>query len=94
MIPRLTPYVADFDENVRFTAIDGLADRDPERIAGPLIDALVRPEEESGRIRRTVVEVLERRKIPLGARARQVAAMLTGPLAEDFKVDGGIVKKK
>jgi hypothetical protein len=94
VIPRLTPYVADFDENVRFTAIDGLADRDPERIAGPLIDALVRPEEESGRIRRTVVEVLERRKIALGARASQVAAMLTGPLAEDFKVDGGIVKKK
>jgi hypothetical protein len=91
---RLTPYLADFDENVRFTAIDGLANREPEKIAGPLIDALVRPEEESGRIRRTVVEVLERKKVPLGARGGEVTAMLTGPLAEDFKVDGGIVKKK
>jgi hypothetical protein len=91
---RLTPYLADFDENVRFTAIDGLANQDPQRIAGPLIDALVRPEEESGRIRRTVVEVLERRKAPLGARAQEVATMLTGPLAEDFKIDGGTIKKK
>ena len=91
---RVKPYVADFDENVRFTAIDGLSGRDPEKIANTLIDALVRPEEESGRIRRTVVEVLERRKVPLGARAPEVTKMLTGPLAEDFKIDAGIVKKK
>ena len=94
VLARLTPYVADFDENVRFTAIDGLANREPEKIAGPLIDVLVRPEEESGRIRRTVVEVLERRKVPLGARAGEVTAMLTGPLADDFKVEGAVVKKK
>jgi hypothetical protein len=94
VISRLVPYLPDFDENVRFTAIDGLGSRDPEKIVNPLIDALVRPEEESGRIRRTIIEVLEKRKVPLGARAQEVAAMLTGPLAQDFKVDGGIVKKK
>jgi hypothetical protein len=94
VIPRVTPYLPDFDENVRFVAIDGLAGRDPQKIVGPLIDALVRPEEESGRIRRTVVEVLQRTKAPLGDRAPQVAAMLTAPLSDDFKVDGGIVKKK
>ncbi len=94
VIPRVTPYVSDFDENVRFTAIDGLAARDPKKIAGPLIDGLLRPDEESGRIRRTFVEVLERTKAPLGDRAKQVAAMLTGALAEDFKVDAGVLKKK
>lgn len=94
VIERLTPYLPDFDENVRFTAIDGLGSRDVPKIVGPLIDALVRPEEESGRIRRTIVEVLEKSKAPLGTRGQEVAAMLTGPLAEDFKVDGGIVKKK
>jgi hypothetical protein len=94
VIPRITPYLPDFDENVRFTAIDGLATRDPGRIAGPLVDALVRPEEESGRIRRTIVEVLERTKAPLGERAPQVAAMLTGALAGDFRVDAGVVKKR
>jgi hypothetical protein len=94
VIPRLTPYLPDFDENVRFTAIDGLGARDPAKIVSPLIDALVRPEEESGRIRRTIIEVLEKRKAPLDGRSQEVAAMLTGPLAEDFKVDGGVVKKK
>ena len=66
----------------------------PTKIAGPLIDALVRPEEESGRIRRTIVEVLEKTKAPLGGRGKAVAAMLTGPLADDFKVDGDVVKKR
>ncbi len=94
VISRVTPYLVDFDENSRFTAIEGLAGRDPEKIAGPLVDALLRPEEESGRIRRTIAEVLEKTKAPLGAKAPQVAAVLTGPLASDFKVDAGVIKKK
>jgi hypothetical protein len=93
VISRVKPYLPDFDEVVRFTAIDGIAPRDPAKIAEPLITVLLRPEEESGRIKRTVVEVLERRKAPLGDRAADVAKALTGPLAE-FKVDGGLVKKK
>ena len=94
IIPRITPYLFDFDENVRFTSIESLARCAPERIVGPLVDALVRPEEESGRIRRTIVEVLERTKAPLGERASQVSAMLTGPLADAFRVDGNVVKKR
>jgi hypothetical protein len=93
VITRLTPYLVDFDENVRFHAIDGLSHRTPAKIAEPLIDGLLRPEEESGRIKRTIVEVLERTKAPLGGRAAQVGAMLTGPLSE-FRVDGGTVKKR
>jgi hypothetical protein len=94
VIPRVTPYVTDFDENSRFTAIEGLGTKDPQRIAEPLIDALLRPEEESGRIKRTIVEVLERTKAPLGDRKAQVAGALTGPLAESYRVDGNVVKKK
>jgi hypothetical protein len=94
VVTRLTPYVTDFDENVRFVAIDGMAERDPAKIAGPLITALLRPEEESGRIRRTVVEVLAKSKAPLGDQAGAVAAALTGPMADTFRVDGGIVKKR
>lgn len=94
LIPRVVPYLPDFDENVRFNVIDALSTREPAKIAGYLIDALVRPEEESGRIRRTVVEVLEKTKAPLGSRGPEVAAMLTGPLATEYKVDAGIVKKK
>jgi hypothetical protein len=94
VVTRLSPYVVDFDENSRFTAIEGMAGRDPAKIAPPLIAALVRPEEESGRIKRTIVEVLEKSKAPLGDQADAVASVLTGPLADDFKIDGGLVKKR
>jgi hypothetical protein len=94
VVSRFTPYVTDFDENVRFTAIDGMANRDPKKIAPPLIAALLRPEEESGRIKRTIVEVLEKSQAPLGAQAAAVGAILTGPLGEDFKIEAGVVKKR
>jgi hypothetical protein len=94
VIERVTPYVTDFDENVRFIAIDGLSSRDPKKYVGTLVDALVRPEEESGRIRRTIIEVLERTKAPLGARAKEVATMLSGPLGDGYKIEGEIVKKR
>jgi HEAT repeat protein len=94
VLSRVLPYLTDFDENVRFTAIDGVSSRDPKKIVGPLVDALIRPEEESGRIRRTVIEVLERTKAPLGARAKDVATMLSGPLGDGYKVDGEIVKRR
>ncbi|HEU0031610.1 MAG TPA: hypothetical protein VFQ53_13315 [Kofleriaceae bacterium] len=94
IVPRLIPYVTDFDENSRFTAIEGLSGRDPAKIGPPLVAALLRPEEESGRIKRTILEVLEKSKAPLGDRASEVQASLSGPLAEDFKIDGGFVKKR
>lgn len=94
VVTRLSPYVVDFDENSRFAAIDGMAGRDPEKIGPPLLAALLRPEEESGRIKRTIVEVLEKSGAPLGERADAVAAVLTGPLGDDFKVEQGRVKKR
>ena len=94
VVSRLTPYITDFDENVRFAAIDGMATREPDKIAKPLIAALLRPEEESGRIKRTIADVLATCKAPLGDQAAAVAAALTGPLGDGFRVDGGILKKR
>ena len=94
LISRFTPYVTDFDENSRFAAIDGMATRDPAKISAPLLAALVRPEEESGRIKRAIAEVLVKTKAPLGEHAAAVAGALTGPLADAFKVDGGVLKKR
>lgn len=96
VVTRLTPYVTDFDENVRFVSIEGMGHRDPSKIVEPLVAALVRPEEESGRIKRTIVEVLARTKAPLGDKADTVAAAIAGggPLANDFRVDGGVVRAR
>ena len=93
VVPRLTPYITDFDENVRFCTIEGMADRDPALTVTALVDGLVRPEEESGRIKRTIVEVLAKAKAPLGNDAPRVAAALVGALS-DFRVDNGIVKQR
>ena len=93
VVPRVVPYLTDFDENSRFSAIEGLSTKNPKLYAEQLVDALLRPEEESGRIKRTIVEVLEKTKAPIGDRGARVTAQLTGQLA-DFKVDAGIIKKK
>ncbi len=93
VISRLTQYVTDFDENVRFSAIEGMNGRDPSAIAPPLLDALLRPDEESGRIKRTILEVLARTKAPLGDKSSAVTAVLTGPLS-DFRIDAGVVAKR
>ena len=89
IVSRLAPYVTDFDENSRSAAIEGMAGRDPELIA-----ALLRPDEESGRIKRQIFEVLAAAKAPLGDQAAAVGAALRGPLADDFRVDAGVVKKR
>jgi hypothetical protein len=89
-VSRLAPYTTDFDENARFAAIEGLAHRAPALIAPPLVTALLRPEEESGRIKRTILEVLARSRAPLGERAPEVEASMTGPRS-DFRVDAGTV---
>ncbi|MEJ7600988.1 MAG: hypothetical protein WKG01_23990, partial [Kofleriaceae bacterium] len=95
IVSRLAPYVTDFDENSRFTAIEGMSNGEPSKIAPPLVVGLLRPEEESGRIKRTILEVLEKSKAPLGDKADAVAGVIagSGPLSQDFKVVGGIVKK-
>ena len=92
IVSRLTPYVTDFDENVRFAAIEGMNGRDPAKIGAPLAAAFLRPDEESGRIKRTILEVLARTKAPLGDHAAAVGAGMTGPLSE-FRVDGGVVRR-
>jgi hypothetical protein len=56
---RIVPYLTDFDETVRFTAVEALAHQKDETAArGPLLDALIRPEEESRRILVRIAEVL------------------------------------
>lgn len=85
---RLTPYLADFDENVRFATIEGLSRHDLAEVGASLLTALLRPEEESGRIRRRLIEVLADKHVTLGDRRDEVAALLTGPLSVFVIEDG------
>lgn len=88
VVPRLLPYLGDFDENVRWAAVDGLGHHDiTGTTAGErVIEALVRPEEESGRVKRRIAELLADKQIPLGPLADRVPGVLVGPVA-GFAVD-------
>jgi hypothetical protein len=90
---RLIPYLADFDENVRFVVIDGLAQRETSAAHAAFLQAAIRPEEESGRIRRRLFEVIADKKIPLGEHRAAIAELAVGPLA-GFAVDGDLLKRR
>ncbi len=61
---RIVPYLKDFDETVRFTSVEALAHAKPDEAQSrvPLLEALVRPEEESRRILVRIAEVLGDRR--------------------------------
>jgi hypothetical protein len=83
---RVVPYLKDFDETVRFTAIDALAHQHDEAAAkGPLLDALIRPEEESRRILVRIAELLAEagwRVDDTPEHKAGVVKLLAGPLPE------------
>lgn len=74
-VDAVLPFLADFDENVRCTAIEVLAHQNDDRIAGPLEDALVRDGEDSNRLRHRVADLFAQRRWPV-QRDEAVAAVL------------------
>jgi hypothetical protein len=86
VVKRIVPYLADFDEGVRYAALEALShhlkDAPVDDFATELLTALVRPEEESRRIKRRAAALAEAAKVPLGERKDQVAAILAAVLPE------------
>lgn len=84
---RCIPYLADFDENVRYKAVDAIALKPHAIAAGPLVDALVREEEESRRLRVRIGEVLAENQWDLGDKKSDVSALMEpGKALEQFKM--------
>jgi HEAT repeat protein len=84
---RCIPYLADFDENVRYKAVDSIALKPHPSAAGPLVDALVREEEESRRLRVRIGEVLAENQWDLGEKKSEVSALMEpGKALEQFKM--------
>jgi hypothetical protein len=91
---RIIPYLADFDENVRYKAVDAIGLKPSAEAAEPLVAALVREEEESRRLRQRIAEVLADNQWDLGERKSEVATLLETQLSgykmhHDRLVKGG-----
>lgn len=80
---RIVPYLADFDQNVRFQAIEALSHQADEAVGkAALLDAMLRPEEEARRIKMRAAEVLAAEGWTVTERKEQVAALLENDLRD------------
>lgn len=73
---RVAPYLADFDESVRFCATEAISMRPAPVAAEYLVKALINPDEESKRLRVRIAEVLADSDLPLCGEKKAVAPML------------------
>jgi hypothetical protein len=80
VVRRILPYLEDFDENVRYMAVDAIGLKPAEAAAEPLVKALVREEEESRRLRQRIAEVMADNQWDLGERKGEVATLLENQL--------------
>lgn len=84
---RVVPYVADFDETVRFTAVESLdRKRDEASSKTQLLAALVRKEEESKRLRVRIAQLLADAGWSLAGAPPELKALLSQDL-DGFKLD-------
>ncbi len=90
---RIGPYLADYDENVRFKTVEALSLRPTPNMAEPMLEALLREEEESARIKRRIADVLAEQQLPLGDHKKAVSALLPDVLS-DFKLHRDKLTKK
>ncbi len=95
VVRRINPYLADFDEGVRFAAIDALAHLPAhESSRAPLLDALVRPEEESRRVKLRAAEVIARAGWQVTSHKDRVSELLAETLPEFGMQNDRLVSKK
>jgi hypothetical protein len=93
IVKRILPYVADFDETVRFTAVESLDHHKDDANRDALLDALVRPEEESRRLKVRVAEALVAGGWKVSDKKEAVSALLDSELPEFGMSHDKLVKK-
>lgn len=74
IVAGVAPTLNDFDEGVRYAAVEALLAQDDPAAAGPLAARLADPDEDSNRVRARIAEAFHQRRWPLGEHAGAVAA--------------------
>ncbi len=95
---RIVPYLVDFDEGVRFTTVEALAHQtdDPkleEAARLPLLQAMVRPQEESRRIKVRIGDLLAKVGWRVTEEKDAVQKLLAGDVPEFAMQHDKLVKK-
>jgi hypothetical protein len=85
IVERVLPYLEDFDENVRFAVIEAVSEHRTPATIDALVAALVRPDEESKRLKIRIAAVLAEAGADLKAHKDEVSALL-GDVLTDFKL--------
>ncbi len=94
VVERVAPYLVDRDENTRFAAVEALYLRPSDNAAEPLVNALLDPDEESGRLKLRIAETLCDHDLDLCGRKDEVAGLFD-TLLTDFRLHRNkLVKKK
>lgn len=83
------PFLGDFDENVRCTAVEVLVHQGDARAREPLERALARPDEDSGRLRHRIAEVFAQRRWELDDPDAVSAALPGGFAVKDGRIVAG-----
>lgn len=92
---RVVPYLADFDETIRFTAVDTLEHHLVEEVVKtPLLDALLRVDEESRRIKVRIAEILADVGWRVTERKDDLARLFARELPEFAVERDTVVRKK
>ena len=77
VVEPVMPLLSDFDEGVRYAVAEVLfAQEETPAIRDALLDRLVSPDEESGRLRGRIAQIASTRRWPLGDRAAALASRL------------------
>ncbi len=93
IVRRVAPYLADFDENVRFKTIEAISLRPHDLGAEPLVNALINEEEESQRLKIRIAEVLADNNFDLAGKKSDISVMFDAVL-KGFKLHRDRLQRK
>lgn len=85
VVARVGPYLADFDEGVRFASAEAVSLRPSELASEPMVKALINPEEESKRLKVRIIEIMSEQELSLCGEKKKVQPILE-ELAPEYRI--------
>lgn len=91
---RVAPYLADFDESVRFAAAESVATRPDPCAAEAMVTALINPEEESGRLKARIAETMVDAGLSLCGQKKAVQSIIDELFTGELRIQKDLLVRK